>query len=265
MNKFSLFTLSLALNGCTALSMQQNQRDDGTYKRSCFSSFLERQHLDMRLRGAAKANNVSLVQSLCEQGAQINTKNSFHMTPLHCAAEMGSAAVLDYLIKRGASVAERDIWGLTPLHRAVSCGHLKVVRALCEPFLFGHKQNPQKLLELLCIKDLDGKTALDLANTERKKSMNNPASLRIHVSRNHFKIITVFCKPLFSLSCFYAQNFQKTLDVKVSQQSSFLENEIFGYLKAVKRRAEKIKAEPNPLLELLKNEQKTDLFFVFAK
>jgi len=61
------------------------------------------------------------VQSLIENGADVNAENQDRCTPLHLAAEKGNAEVIELLIRQNVKINAQDKDGSTPLHKAVQC------------------------------------------------------------------------------------------------------------------------------------------------
>jgi ankyrin repeat protein len=53
---------------------------------------------------AARKNNVPEVLRLLSVGADVNAKNNYGETPLHCACLMGHVAVLNQLLSSGANI-----------------------------------------------------------------------------------------------------------------------------------------------------------------
>ena len=56
------------------------------------------------LHEAAEAGNLEEVKGLIEEGANVNSKDTFGETPLHVAARKGYRGVMEYLISKGAEV-----------------------------------------------------------------------------------------------------------------------------------------------------------------
>eukprot|EP00249_Psilotum_nudum_P034464 c53552_g1_i1 orf=224-1552(+) len=67
------------------------------------------------------ANNGDLegIESLLDQGVNVNSADFDNRTALHIAACDGNKEVVDLLIRRGADVNVRDRWGSTPLADAI--------------------------------------------------------------------------------------------------------------------------------------------------
>ena len=86
--------------------------------------------LGAQLRNAAFTGKLPEVQSLVEQGADINAANEHGVTPLCCAALFGYQEIIGLLVEQGANVNTADENGYTPLHLAAWCGYLSVVQCL---------------------------------------------------------------------------------------------------------------------------------------
>jgi len=88
--------------------------------------------LETLLDQAVCAGKVEMVRFLLERGAEVDPGNKSEWTPLHSAAELGHLEILRVLIDHGANPESRDICGLTPLHSAALYGHLEVCRMLID-------------------------------------------------------------------------------------------------------------------------------------
>ena len=81
------------------------------------------------LHRAAKLNSVC-VALLLEAGADVNSVDDEHATPLHYACTNNeTTTIIDLLLAHGANVCARTLSGSQPLHRAWSA---KVIRRLLE-------------------------------------------------------------------------------------------------------------------------------------
>ncbi|NBB89666.1 MAG: hypothetical protein GVY23_00500 [Spirochaetes bacterium] len=69
------------------------------------------------LHWAAQHGHVEVVQTLIDNGANVNSRDVFGRTPLHLA--VGHPAIIALLLEAGANVDARDSLSNTPLHRAV--------------------------------------------------------------------------------------------------------------------------------------------------
>ena len=81
---------------------------------------------------AAYNNHLPVVQCLCEQGVDKDARDNTGATPLHKAAYNGYLPVVNYLCEQGADKEVREVNGRTPLHEAAFKGHLPVMQYLCE-------------------------------------------------------------------------------------------------------------------------------------
>jgi ankyrin repeat protein len=64
------------------------------------------------------------------EGADVNTKDDQHLTPLHLAVQEGHLPVVNQLLIANAEVNAPDMGGSTPLYFAALNGHLEVVERL---------------------------------------------------------------------------------------------------------------------------------------
>jgi ankyrin repeat protein len=82
------------------------------------------------LLDACAEGNVEVVQSLLDEGANVNERNARHETALDVASTEGKLEVAKLLIKYGADVNCRDKQGWTPLLVASQYGHRDIVELL---------------------------------------------------------------------------------------------------------------------------------------
>ncbi|MDR0609809.1 MAG: ankyrin repeat domain-containing protein [Planctomycetaceae bacterium] len=152
---------------------------------------------------ARNNSNVEVLQYLIWQGAEVNAKDNVGWTPLHSAAFYNSnVEVLQYLISQGIDVNAKDICGMTPLHAAASSNsNVEVLQYLVSkgaevnakdkyggrtPLHLAafYNRNVEVLQYLISqgidvnAKDNDGKTPLNLANTDEKKKILRDAGGR---------------------------------------------------------------------------------------
>lgn len=82
---------------------------------------------------AIKANNIEKVEILIKTDSNlIKIPDNSSMTPIHHAAELGNVSIVELLAKNGADLNSKTDKGWTPLHFAVARSHTNVVRFLLE-------------------------------------------------------------------------------------------------------------------------------------
>ena len=108
---FVVVVVSIAISGC---------RDDSVSQPS--------------LHEAAKRNDIALVKSLLDSGADVNARNGNEETPLHIAASFGHREFVEILLASGADVGAEDEDGDTALEAvraaARTAGRAEVVGLL---------------------------------------------------------------------------------------------------------------------------------------
>lgn len=77
-------------------------------------------------------DDTAKVQSLLDEGGDVNTKDYDACTPLHIAATEGNLAVCELLVKNGADLNAKNRMGQTPLICALNKGHVHVLEFLRE-------------------------------------------------------------------------------------------------------------------------------------
>jgi ankyrin repeat protein len=73
------------------------------------------------LQAAAKGD-IAQVKSLLSKGADVNAKDDYGRTLLHCAAVKGHKNIVEFLLTKGARIDPRDNAERTPLHYAAGAG-----------------------------------------------------------------------------------------------------------------------------------------------
>ncbi|WP_425383877.1 ankyrin repeat domain-containing protein [Wolbachia endosymbiont (group B) of Anania hortulata] len=106
------------------------------------------------LHHAAVSNDLEVVKYLVENGANVNAQDKDGRSVLHYAPIHMNIEIVKYLIKKGANVEEIDKDGRTPLHFAIACSDLGVAKFLIKE---GANVNAQ---------DKDGQSILHYAATQ---------------------------------------------------------------------------------------------------
>ena len=87
-------------------------------------------HADQRLIDAVKRRDHAAVDSLLEQGVDVNIRQGDGATALHWAAHQDDRAMVERLLRAGADVRAANELGVTPLLLACTNGGVAVVEAL---------------------------------------------------------------------------------------------------------------------------------------
>jgi uncharacterized protein len=103
---------------------------------------------------AAYFRRTEIVSLLLRNGANANiaSRNSFQVTPLHSAVAANHAEICKILLEAGANPNARQQKNITPLHSAAHNGNVQIASLLLE---YGADKNA---------KSDDGKSAMDYAN-----------------------------------------------------------------------------------------------------
>lgn len=118
------------------------------------------------LHRAAAANEADSIDFLVAAGGNMEARNEYEMTPLHCASAFGLEAVIA-LLKHGAVMNARDVHGQTPLHLAAGTagkrGAMEIVNLLLqreadETAADHSNKTPADMAGILCsdIEDVEG-------------------------------------------------------------------------------------------------------------
>ena len=111
--------------------------------------------------------NFEKVKLLIEKGADIDAKDNDGVTALMYVSRAGDLEIAKYLLENGADINAKDSkWGYTALIYAAEYVNLEIVQFLIES---GADVN---------IKNNDGKTALDLVETEEIKKVLRKAGAK---------------------------------------------------------------------------------------
>jgi ankyrin repeat protein len=87
----------------------------------------------MTIHEAADAGNVAVVKTLLKTYPElISSTNQYGYTALHLAARKGHTDVMRLLLVKGANVDSGDTWLLTPLDHAAGIGNIAAVKLLLD-------------------------------------------------------------------------------------------------------------------------------------
>ena len=127
---------------------------------------------------AIDENKIDLVSFLIKKGANIHALDDRNSTPLHIATLLGLFKIGSLLINKGANIHAKDNSGSTPLHYAIMCGHFDLVSLLISKGadIYAKDNNditPTDLIEDIKISDLPE----NMRNKLIKESANYQANL----------------------------------------------------------------------------------------
>lgn len=84
------------------------------------------------LHVACNCSNLNVYRLLINKNANVNGEDAHSKTPLHWACRNGILDVAELLLEHNVNINATDIYGDTPLHDASMNNHLDVVRMLVE-------------------------------------------------------------------------------------------------------------------------------------
>ncbi|MHC5073327.1 MAG: ankyrin repeat domain-containing protein [Planctomycetota bacterium] len=87
-------------------------------------------HLTMRLNYEEKSRE--LIEFLIDNGAGINIKDDFSWTPLHEAVVRGNKLGVQILVSKGADINMKNERGENALHTAVQCASSDIIKILAD-------------------------------------------------------------------------------------------------------------------------------------
>ena len=82
------------------------------------------------LHETAKTGDIKPLQTLLEQGADVNARNKYGDTPLHYAVSNGHTEIAQLLINKGADINAKMKTGQTALDLAKNWGHTELIALL---------------------------------------------------------------------------------------------------------------------------------------
>jgi ankyrin repeat protein len=122
---------------------------------------------------AAFNGDIDELAQIIADGADIDARNKYGMTPLMIAATRGHGPLTEWLIEHGADLDHTAKYGLSALMLAVVYGHLDMVEALA-------KAGARTDILGTGAPGFQDKTALDLARDRRDEAMIGLLSDRTH-------------------------------------------------------------------------------------
>ncbi|XP_047131903.1 GA-binding protein subunit beta-2 [Hydra vulgaris] len=126
---------------------------------------------------AAANGYVQIARSLIKHGADINANNNAWSSPLHLATYCGHESMIKMLIMKNANINLRDSRGNTALHEAC-----RLSRVGCVDLFLKYNVD-------LTIRNNDFKTAFDLAEEKKSKTIINLLKTRLNDKNNAYMSI----------------------------------------------------------------------------
>jgi hypothetical protein len=112
------------------------------------------QGLGEQLIAASQKGDLSAVESLISQGADVNTPGPYGQTAIFFAADRGHLEIVRYLIEKGANINAKDtFYSMTPMARAAMKNRTEVVRLLLDK---GAEGAAQLMFQALSTDQRDG-------------------------------------------------------------------------------------------------------------
>ena len=100
------------------------------HKVHCFAFGVNRDRLKKPLFDAIIRRDLTEVQRLVEQGADVKKTSTNGSTPIRSACDVGYLPIVNYLAQQGADINKADNDNTTPLYVAACFGYLSVVQFL---------------------------------------------------------------------------------------------------------------------------------------
>ncbi|CAG9533036.1 unnamed protein product [Cercopithifilaria johnstoni] len=124
---------------------------------------------------ACLSGDLEEVQTLLDDGANINTTTVDGLTALHQAVIDGKPKMVQFLVEHGANLNAQDNEGWTPLHAAACCGNVDLVEYLCAEGADLSITNTDKELSVDLAEEDDCRLALE---EEHQRQGINPDECR---------------------------------------------------------------------------------------
>lgn len=120
------------------------------------------EHGETAVHKATRRGDKALLTDLLRYGAVHDHQDIDGVSPIMIAIQFGRADLVELLVAKGVNLRARTAEGSTLLHAAMYTGHEATVRALLlEP----------RVIELLELKDINGRTPLQLASFRSSKEV----------------------------------------------------------------------------------------------
>lgn len=147
------------------------------------------------LINAVESDNVTLVKSMLEEGAPLQSKDIYGNTALHEAASRGNTEISELLVKRGADVRAKNKVGWSPLHKAVYNGHDSVVKFLLDngAEVNAKDANDDTPLHVAAVRGRMGSAQILLEKGANIKTKDKDGWAPIHaaVQKGHVKLVNL--------------------------------------------------------------------------
>lgn len=176
---------------------------------------------------AVLSDDVKLLNSLIDKGADLNIKNTLELSPVHLAAMSGNVSLVQNLVSRGADINIRGNSGYTPLHIAAEVNDVRMAEYLLSAGADKTVRTDQKLtsgqiariqgndgmLKLLRQKDSEvsvtllvsgqkGRSIFDPVSQTQQLDFNLPFDNKLVKKRRFNKVVQLVAVPVFALSAY---------------------------------------------------------------
>jgi len=93
---------------------------------------LKNKQVNTPLHEAIKKGNIEIIQTLMQDGTNLNTQNKIGDTPLHEAIKNENIGIIQILLQHGSDPNIPNIKGDTSLHEAIKKGNIVIVQILMQ-------------------------------------------------------------------------------------------------------------------------------------